>query len=266
VLSQIRLSNCHRVDQFLKNVLETPLDKPPDILYSGCEVFHRGIMADIPRPARERLLQLMRIFEKHARTGNGGMITSAQVEDLTGWSRDTIRKDISFLGKAVGGTETGAMGGSAGYEPETLVPLIRKALELDRRRKFCVVGLGRLGSAYLGFTPPELADFELAAGFDVNVNRVEILTSSVPLYPAYKMAEVIARFEIEIALLCVPAGAAQEVAEKCVAAGVRGILYFAPVVLRLPPEVVVRNMYLVDELRSLSVNMGSFPKTARQGE
>jgi len=188
------------------------------------------------------------------------MITSAQVEHLTGWSRDTIRKDISFLGKAVSGNEggSGAVGGNSGYEPETLVPLIKKALDLDRRRKFCIVGLGRLGSAYLGFTPPELAEFELAAGFDINVNRVEILASSVPLYPAYKMAEVIGRFEIEIALLCIPARVAQDIAEKCVSAGVRGILNFAPVVLRLPSEVTVRNVFVVDELRNLSVNMGYF--------
>jgi len=224
-------------------------------------------MTDISRPARERLLQLMRIFEKHIQAGGGGMITSAQVEDLTGWSRDTIRKDISFLGKAVAGAEGGSLGSGAGYEPEALVPLIRKALELDRRRKFCIVGLGRLGSAYLGFTPPELAEFELAAGFDSNVNRVEILASTVPLYPAYKMAEVISRFKIEIALLCIPAGVAQDIAEKCVAAGVRGILNFAPVVLRLPPEVAARNVYVVDELRSLSVNMGNLPhEKTRQEE
>ena len=218
---------------------------------------------DISRPARERLLQLMHIFEKHALTDDGGMLTSAQVEYLTGWSRDTIRKDISFLGKAIG-TEGGSVGGNAGYEPEVLVPLIRRALGLDRRRKFCVVGLGRLGSAFLDFAPPELAEFELAAGFDVNVNRVEILASSVPLYPAYKMAEVIGRFGIEIALLCVPAGAAQDVAEKCVAAGVGGVLNFAPVVLRLPPETTVRNVFVVDELRNISVNMGVLPRSTNK--
>ena len=210
---------------------------------------------DIPKPARERLLRLMRIFEKHAQTDGGGMITSTQVEYLTGWPRDTIRKDISFLGKAIG-PEGGAVGGNAGYEPDALVPLIRKALGLDRRRRFCIVGLGRLGSAYLDFEPPEFAEFELAAGFDINVNRVEILSSPVPLYPAYKMAEVIGRFEIEIALLCIPAGAAQDVAEKCVAAGIGGVINFAPVVLRLPPEIMVRNVFVVDELRNLSVNMG----------
>jgi len=213
-------------------------------------------MADISRPARERLVRLMRIFERH--DGDGTTITSARIEEITGWSRDTIRKDISLLGRALG-TESGTVGGNSGYESRTIVPLVRKALELDRRKKICIVGLGRLGSAYLGFTPSELGEFELVAGFDRNVNRVEILTSEVPLYPAYRIADVIPRFRVEIALLCIPASEAQDVAEKCVAAGASGILNFAPTVLRLPQEVAVRNVFVVDELRSLSVNMGHSP-------
>jgi redox-sensing transcriptional repressor len=187
------------------------------------------------------------LLEDHVAAGNTGPVTSAQAENLTGWPRDTIRKDISYLG--------GAVGGNAGYEPEMLIPLIKKALGLDRRRKFCVVGLGRLGSAYLNFTPPELAEFELAAGFDTNVNRVEILSSPVPLYPAYKMAEVISRQGIEVALLCVPAEAAQAAATQCAAAGIRGILNFAPAALRLAPELAVRNVFVTDELRSLVIRM-----------
>jgi redox-sensing transcriptional repressor len=207
----------------------------------------------LSEPARERLLQLMRLLEKHVLSGESGPVTSARAEQLTGWPRDTIRKDISCLH----GIDGGAIGSSAGYDPGLLIPLIKKALGLDRSRKFCVVGLGRLGSAYLNFAPPDLGEFELIAGFDTNVNRVEILNAAVPLYPAYKMAEVISRFGIEIAMLCVPAAAAQAAAEKCVAAGVEGILNFAPVALRLPGKIQVRNLYVVDELRSLAIQMRS---------
>jgi redox-sensing transcriptional repressor len=66
------------------------------------------------------------------------------------------------------------------------------------------------------------------------------------------MAEVIKRQDIEIALLCVPGEAAQGAAEKLTQAGIRGILNFAPVMLTLPPEVTVRNVYVADELRSLA--------------
>jgi redox-sensing transcriptional repressor len=190
----------------------------------------------------------MRFLEKRS----GGRITSGEVEAATGWSSHSVRKDISYLG----GEDAGILGNSAGYDPETLIPAIKQALGLGVRRRICVVGLGRLGSAYLnyrGFSAD--GEFELAAGFDTNVNRVEILKSPAPLYPAFKMAEVIVRFGIELALLCVPEDAAQGAAEKLAAAGIRGIVNFAPVALTLKPDIAVRNVYVIDELRSLSVRL-----------
>jgi redox-sensing transcriptional repressor len=210
-----------------------------------------GNVEQIPAVTKERLLHLMRILEA---AGDEPM-TSTRIEGLTGWSSHTIRKDISFLGAA--GDRPGSPNG---YVPSFLVPLIRRALALDKRRRYCVVGLGRLGSAYLNpqdSRPPGLSGggFELAAGFDVSVNRLEILRSPAPLYPVYKMGEVIARFGIEMALLCVPPEAAQGAAEKLAAAGIRGIVNFAPVVLRLPPAVAVRDVCLEEELRALAVRI-----------
>ena len=198
-----------------------------------------------------RLLQILHLLEKHGEADKDLPVSSSMIEHVTGWPRDTIRKDISCLSKIEGK----ALGKNVGYEPELLIELIKTALGLDRPRKFCVVGLGRLGSAYLNFTPRELAEFELAAGFDTNVNRVEILQSPAPLFPAHKMAEIIRRFGIEIALLCVPASEAQAAAEKCVEAGIRGILNFAPAVLSLPVEIIVNNVYVTDALRSLAIQI-----------
>ncbi|GHU10237.1 redox-sensing transcriptional repressor Rex [Spirochaetia bacterium] len=184
---------------------------------------------------------MMRLLEKR----EDGLITSAEIEKLSGWSSHTIRRDISYLG---------SVGCSAGYDTQKVAQLIQVALGLDRKRHICVVGLGRLGSAFLNAGVELLnKEFELAAGFDSNVNRVEILKSSAPLYPAYKMGEIIRRFSIELALLCVPAEAAQQAAEKLAASGITGILNFAPVSLSLPPEIAVRNVYLLDELRSLAI-------------
>jgi redox-sensing transcriptional repressor len=201
-------------------------------------------MTPIPEPAKERLLYLMRVLKKIGTKP----VTSHQIETLTGWSSFTIRKDISCLDGNYGAT-------TQGYEPAVLIQAIKKALGLETRRRVCVVGLGRLGSAYLNFQAFDFEEFELAAGFDTSVNRVEILKSPVPLYPAYKMAEIIRRFSIEIALLCVPGEAAQGAAEKLAAAGIRGILNFAPVVLTLEGNVFVRNVYVTDELRALAINL-----------
>jgi redox-sensing transcriptional repressor len=210
----------------------------------------------IPPAAKERLLRLMRILEE----AGDGALTSARIEGLTGWSSHTIRRDIMYVealrgekGPELPGPQA-RLGSANGYAPASLAPLIRRALALDRKRKYCVVGLGRLGSACLD-SPFPGEDFELAAGFDTSVNRVEILKSPAPLYPAYKMGEVIGRFGIEIALLCVPAAAAQETAERLAAAGIRGILNFAPVVLRLEPGLAVRNVCLDEELRALAIQM-----------
>ena len=212
-----------------------------------------GNVEQIPAVIRERLLHLMRILE----AAGDKPITSTRIEGLTGWSSHTIRRDISHLESfaAHGEGAQARIGSANGYAPACLLPLIRRALDLDRSRKYCVVGLGRLGSAYLNTLPAPGGGFELTAGFDVSVNRVEILKSPVPLYPAYKMGEVIGRFGIEIALLCVPVAAAQDAAERLAAAGIRGIINFAPVVLRLAPDIAVRNVDLDEELRALAVRL-----------
>lgn len=202
-------------------------------------------MNQIPDPAIERLLHLLRFLERL----DVQFITSSEIEEYTGWSSATVRKDISYL--------EGISAGTAGYEVGRLKEVIRETLGLTEGRRICIVGLGRLGSAFLNFTGFEQEGFHLVAGFDSSVNRVEILRSPVPLYPTYKMAEVISRFQIELALLCVPASEAQKSAEKLVAAGIRGILNFAPVVLTVPPTVAVENLYVVDGLRALTARLTS---------
>ncbi|MDR2245811.1 MAG: CoA-binding protein [Treponema sp.] len=218
------------------------------------------MMTAIPQSSKERLLQLLGFLEQN----KGVPFTPAEAEAVTGWPSGTIRGDIAYLSDGMPGdaAEGGHVpvrqaGSAAGYAPEQLIPAVRKALGLDRRRRFCVVGLGRLGSAFLNFRSYERDGFELAAGFDANVNRVEVLTSPAPLYPAYKMAEVISRFSVEIAFLCVPEDAAQSAAEKLAAAGIRGILNFSPAALKLPPEIAVRTVSVADELRALAVRLNA---------
>ncbi|MCL2557725.1 MAG: hypothetical protein FWE09_04535 [Treponema sp.] len=128
-------------------------------------------------------------------------------------------------------------------------------MEGGRAKKICIVGLGSLGLAQLRAAEAGLGEFELAAGFDADPVRAEILSSSAPLFPAHKMPEVIARMGIQIAMLCVPAEAAQECAEICAAAGARGILNFAPVALRLPPGVHARDVSVLEDLRGLAAMM-----------
>ncbi|MFA6507866.1 MAG: redox-sensing transcriptional repressor Rex [Treponemataceae bacterium] len=200
-------------------------------------------MGVIPEPTIERLLLLTRFLENCGKT----VVTSSEIEARTGWSSNTIRKDISCL--------SGELSSGNGYAVDSLKAAIESSLGLKEPRKCCVVGLGRLGSAYLNFPGFEADGFNIIAGFDSSVNRVEILQSPVTLYPAFKMGEVITRFKIELALLCVPAATAQIAADKLVAAGIKGIVNFAPASLHVPANVTVRNVYVVDELRALSARL-----------
>jgi redox-sensing transcriptional repressor len=176
-------------------------------------------------------------------------MTSAELENVTGCSSHTIRRDISYLG--------GDFSSGAGYGIAPLLKAIETALGLDRRRKCCIVGLGRLGSALLNFSGFVEEGFDLVAGFDSSVNRVEILSSTVPLYPNYKLSEVVGRFGIEIALLCVPANAAQAAAEKLINARIKGIVNFAPTALVVPAGISVQDVYVVDDLRALAAKLSS---------
>jgi len=218
-------------------------DELGDVIVNVKKITEGLLLKPIPEPSVERLLTLARLLD-HL---DVQFITSGEIEGRTGWSSNTIRKDISYI--------EGSFASPAGYDRQKLVQAIKSTLGLDKPQRFCVVGLGRLGSAYLNYPIFSDEGYELVAGFDSSVNRIEILHSPVPLYPAYKMGEVISRFQIALALLCVPPEEAQKTAERLVAAGIKGIINFAPVVLQVPEGVLVRNVNVVDELRAISATI-----------
>ena len=137
------------------------------------------------------------------------------------------------------------------YQCSELVKTIRDALGLNSESRCCVVGLGRLGSAFLSYQGLKNTKFEIVAGFDSNVNRIEILQSDFPLYPTFKMKDVIPRLKIEYALLCVPPEKAQVAADKAIECGIVGIVNYAPVMLQVPANILVENVYVADALSAL---------------
>ena len=110
--------------------------------------------------------------------------------------------------------------------------LIGDSLGLKTPRKACIAGLGRLGSAILDYSGFTESEFTLAAGFDSSVNRIELLRTKVPLYPSHRMETIVRREGIELGIIAVPERAAEDVASRMIRAGVKGIINFAPVILR----------------------------------
>ena len=199
----------------------------------------------IPTLSIERLCLLFRYLQKIYKEGKTTIFSSEIGKEL-GISAHTIRKDISYLGE-IGKT-------AAGYNVKKLLNHIHQNLGLGLEKQSCLIGLGRLGQALLNSKQFLDGNYRIVAGFDVDINRLEMLKTNITLYPAYRIQEIVRQQKIELAVLAVPGEAAQEVADKCISGGVRGILNFAPKIVKTGVKnVEVRNIDLYSELRILSV-------------
>ncbi len=204
----------------------------------------------ISKPTAERLSQLARLLDQHEKRTTP--ISSAEIEQLTGWPSNTIRKDISTL------DTDSTISTNSGYDPVKLARAIRDALGFNTdAHKCCIVGLGRLGSAFLDYSGFMGSSFALCAGFDSNVNRIEILKADFPLFPAFKMKEVIKRLGIQFAILCVPPPQAQPVTDKLLDCGITGIVNFTPSILSVPQGIEIENVSIIDALGNLNARLAA---------
>ncbi|MBN2650803.1 MAG: redox-sensing transcriptional repressor Rex [Spirochaetales bacterium] len=197
----------------------------------------------IPEPTIKRLCKILSTLEILEQEGNS-FTSSSKLEQISGFPSHTIRKDFSFL------NNPGRTG--SGYEISALKGAISQSLGLVGENRACVVGLGRLGSSLLEYPGFNNGNFKIVAGFDRSVNKIEMMDSTVELFPAYKLEEIILQKKIDIGIIAVPADVAVAVAQKMIDAGVRGILNFAPVRVVAPEGVVVQNVYAVDYLRFIA--------------
>lgn len=200
-------------------------------------------MNNIPIPAISRLCSLYKLLGD---LGPQVSVSSSELGERLGVGAHNIRKDISYLGVA------GSSG--AGYDSGKLRELIASRLGLTTIRTACVIGLGRLGSAILQY--PLGDEFRIIAGFDSNVNRLETIKTEIDLFPAYQISEVVKRLCIDMAIIAVPAANAQEVADRLIDGGIKGIVNFAPVYVRTKQNgIFVKNMDISGELRVLSAQI-----------
>ena len=202
---------------------------------------------NISQPTVIRLCSIYRLLRGLEKDGLK-KISSAELEEMTGIPSHTIRKDISFIGE-VG--ETGK-----GYEVSKLKQHLLNNLGFNRERKACVVGLGRLGSTIMQRPILAEGEFRVVAGFDSNINKVETTKASIAVFPSNEMPDVVKRMGIELGIIAVPPASAQKAADCLMEAGVKGILNFAPVIIKpKSADGIVRNIDIAGELRILSVMM-----------
>lgn len=187
---------------------------------------------------RKRMVQLLQILQDWP----DNKITSVAISDKTGWKDSLIRHDLWLLGYN--------KGVSNGYQVADLQNAISLALGIENplQRNCCIVGLGRLGAALLDDELTQNSSFTIKAGFDSNVNRVEILRSNFPLYPASEMNWIIKQEKIEYAVLTVKSKDAQTMCNRLVNTGIKGIVNMTNVVLKVPEGVKVENISILNAL------------------
>ena len=198
-------------------------------------------IVDIPEATRKRMLLLLNLLGVWPKD----KITSVDISEQTGWKDSLIRHDLWLLGYN--------KGVSNGYQTVDLRDAINQALGLEAQTKnCCIVGLGRLGAALLDEKLTQGSSFVIKAGFDSSLNRVEILRSSFPLYPANQMNWIIKQEGITLAVLTVEDKEAQTMTDRLVAAGVLGIVNMTRAVLKVPSNVRVENLSILNALELIT--------------
>jgi redox-sensing transcriptional repressor len=206
----------------------------------------------VPVPTLERLATYLR-FLIDLEQSAVETISSAEIERQTGINAAQFRKDLSVFYKRFG--EFGKPG--VGYNVRDLKQRIAHILKIDRDQNVILVGAGNLGSALVGYPGLKEHRFNLVAVFDNNYGKIGRPLWDMEIMDVARIKEVNLQLGAQIAILAVPAPAAQQVTELLVEAGIHAILNFAPVLLRVPSHVFVRNVSFLQELAVLSYHLSN---------
>jgi redox-sensing transcriptional repressor len=155
-----------------------------------------------------------------------------------------VRRDLMVLGPM--GTS------NKGYDVEELIAAIDEVLDSPEGQRIALVGVGNLGRAILAFFAGRRPRLAITAGFDNDPTKAARVIMGCRIHNVADLAAVIAQEGITVGIVAVPAASAQAVADKLVAAGVRGIMNFAPSPLKVPPTVHVEDMDITMTLEKVA--------------
>jgi redox-sensing transcriptional repressor len=190
-----------------------------------------------------RLSLYLRVLQEAAGLGLD-TISSEELAKRGGTTSAQVRKDLSFFGSF------GKRG--LGYSIAELNEAIREILGLDRVWSVALVGAGKIGAALFSYRDFPRRGFQIGAVFDSDPTKIGKAWGDLIVQPDGEMERVLAERPVDIVIIAVPAEVAQGVADRIVRTGVRAILNFAPVKLKTPESVALRNVDMALELEGLS--------------
>ena len=197
----------------------------------------------IPRKTIYRLSIYLRCLARLRENGIS-TVSSEALARAAGVKPTQLRKDLAYFGTF--GTR------GLGYDVGALSKKISDKLGTSRLQPVILVGVGHLGLSLLSYRGFEKEGFEIVAAFDADPQRRRDKEIKQPIYGMEELPAFVREQNVKMAILTVPAAAAQEVANHLVEAGIVGILNFSPIVLAVAEEVMVNNVNLAIELENLS--------------
>lgn len=171
-------------------------------------------------------------------------ISSGAIAHALGMGEVLVRKDLAYT-PAQGRTRVG-------YLRCELISALEEYLGCNDRKNAVIFGAGELGTALMSYGGFGNYGIDIVAAFDSDKNKAGLQISGKPVFDSADAAAKIPELAVNLAVICVPAVCAQEVADLLVACGVRAILNFAPKLLKVPDYCVVRNIDLAANLAILS--------------
>ena len=206
----------------------------------------KAMMSEEARPPRAtaaRLSLYLRCLEGWLRAGQQ-FASSHDLANALLLGDAQVRKDLAYLGSL------GRRG--VGYNAVTLIAAIRKALGIDREWPVVVLGAGNLARALLRYRGFKDRGFRIVGLFDSDPRLIGQKVDGLEVFPLTELRRRVSDTKAEFGVIAVPSESAQEVADALVKAGIRGILNFAPALLRLPKGLAIVNVDLTIQLEQLA--------------
>jgi len=139
----------------------------------------------------------------------------------------------------------------AGYEIDNLLDILNNLFGTDNTNNVILVGMGNMGQALANYNNRFIGqNAYVVAGFDIDPSKHNRKTG-IPVYPMEKLTEIIEGFKVSTAIISAPAVAAQNICNILIDNNIKGILNFAPVVLKAPDNVVINNINLSTEIEAI---------------
>ena len=200
-------------------------------------------MKHIAESTVRRLSLYLRYLEEFEARG----LATISSTELAARGRTTsaqVRKDLSFFGSF------GKRG--LGYSVPELEKRLRRILGLEREWRVVIIGMGKIGAALAYYSGFRQRGFRIVGLYDDDPAKIGRKVDSFTIRAAADLARDAAKQPADIAVITVPASAAQQATDAAVRAGVRGIMNFAPVQLTVPASVALRNVNMAMELEGLA--------------